>query len=366
VLTNNGSGGFGSNATYAVGNGPYSVVAADVNKDGRLDLVCPNNNDNTLTVLTNNGSGGFGSNATLNVGNGPQCVIAADVNGDGLVDLICANTDDPSLTVLTNSATVSFSGNGGGSGFTGTVSNLTVTGDLSLPATARSPTNPAVYVGGISWGGIPYMSAYGSNNFFAGPYAGNFTVIGNGNLGLGYQAGANLFAGNNNIDIANPGVSGDGNTIRIGIQGVQTSTFIAGIMGATVAGGSAVYVATNGQIGTRTSSERFKQDIRNMDGQSDVLLALRPVTFRYKPEVDREGIPQFGLVAEEVAKVDPDLVLRDEQQRIYSVRYEAVNAMLLNEFLKEHRTVEAQNTEIEGLKQSVAELKAMVEKLAGK
>jgi hypothetical protein len=197
-------------------------------------------------------------------------------------------------------------------------------------------------------------------------------MTGSGNIGLGYQAATNLTSGNNNIDIGNAGLSSDNSIIRIGTTGTtnttgyQTNTFIAGISGTTLAGGSAVYVTTTGQLGIHTSSERFKEDIRNMGDQSEALLALRPVTFRYKPEVDREGIPQFGLVAEEVAKVDPDLVLRDEQQRIYSVRYEAVNAMLLNEFLKEHRTVEAQKTEVEGLKQSVAELKAMVEKLAGK
>jgi hypothetical protein len=89
------------------------------------------------------------------------------------------------------------------------------------------------------------------------------------------------------------------------------------------------------------SSQRFKQNIRTMGDASEVLLALRPVTFHYKPEIDPEGIPQFGLVAEEVEKVNPDLVARDAEGKVYTVRYEAVNAMLLNEFLKEHRTVQA-------------------------
>ena len=118
----------------------------------------------------------------------------------------------------------------------------------------------------------------------------------------------------------------------------------------------AVYVNSDGQLGTATSSARFKQDIHSMDKASDVLLALRPVTFRYKPEIDPQGLPQFGLVAEEVAKVDPDLVARDAQGELYSVRYEAVNAMLLNEFLKEHRkmqelevTIAKQQKQIEAL-----------------
>ena len=119
----------------------------------------------------------------------------------------------------------------------------------------------------------------------------------------------------------------------------RQATYIAGISGKTATGGAAVFVAANGKLGTVTSSRRFKKDIADMDAASEALLALRPVTFRYKPELDKAGIPQYGLVAEEVAEVNPDLVVRDEKGEIYTVRYEAVNAMLLNEFLKEHRKV---------------------------
>jgi hypothetical protein len=108
VLTNNGFGVFGSNATLTVGSQPVSVIAADVNGDGRVDLISANSGDNTLTVLTNNGFGGFGYNATLTVGNQPDCVIAADVNGDGHVDLICASYEDNTLTVLTNNGLGAF------------------------------------------------------------------------------------------------------------------------------------------------------------------------------------------------------------------------------------------------------------------
>ena len=111
---------------------------------------------------------------------------------------------------------------------------------------------------------------------------------------------------------------------------------MAGVHGATVSGGVPVYVASNGQLGVAPSSKRFKEDIKPMDKQSEALLSLKPVTFRYKKELDPAKTAQFGLVAEEVAKVDPDLVARDDKGQIYSVRYEAVNAMLLNEFLKEH------------------------------
>jgi hypothetical protein len=158
------------------------------------------------------------------------------------------------------------------------------------------------------------------------------------NIALGFQAGSNLTTGGGNIDIGNQGVGGESRTIRIG--DTQTATYIAGISGKTAAGGAAIFVTANGKLGTMTSSRRFKQDIADMDAASEALLALRPVTFRYKPELDKAGIPQYGLVAEEVAEVNPDLVLRDEKGDIYTVRYEAVNAMLLNEFLKEHRKIE--------------------------
>ncbi len=104
--------------------------------------------------------------------------------------------------------------------------------------------------------------------------------------------------------------------------------------------GAAVQVNAAGQLGTAPSSQRFKDEIKPMDKASEAILVLKPVTFRYKHEIDPKNIPQFGLVAEEVEKVNPDLVVRDKEGKPYSVRYEAVNAMLLNEFLKEHRKVE--------------------------
>ena len=103
-----------------------------------------------------------------------------------------------------------------------------------------------------------------------------------------------------------------------------------------------------------------------MNDASTALYALKPVTFKYKPSLDPQGIPQFGLVAEQVEKVDPQLVARDDQGRPYTVRYQAVDAMLLNEFLKDHKQVEEQNEEIQQLQQTVNELKAMVRKLATK
>jgi predicted ribosome quality control (RQC) complex YloA/Tae2 family protein len=153
---------------------------------------------------------------------------------------------------------------------------------------------------------------------------------------VGAFAGLAITAGDLNIDIGNLGFAGEANTIRIGDIN-QARTFIAGISGTAVVGNTVV-VDANGQLGTATSSARFKKEIKPMDKTSEAILALKPVSFQYKS--DSKGTPQFGLIAEEVAKVNPDLVVYDRKGEIYSVRYEAVNAMLLNEFLKEHRTVQ--------------------------
>jgi hypothetical protein len=166
-----------------------------------------------------------------------------------------------------------------------------------------------------------------------------YRTTGGGNIALGFQAGVNLTTGANNIDIGNPGVASESNKIRIGRQGTHNGTFIAGISGVAVSG-SQVVVNANGKLGTPASSRRFKDDIKPIDKASETIHALKPVTFRYKRDIDPAGTSQFGLVAEEVEKVNPDLVVRDADGEIYTVRYDAVNAMLLNEFLKEHRKVQ--------------------------
>ena len=186
-------------------------------------------------------------------------------------------------------------------------------------------------------------------------------TTGNGNIALGNNAGGNLTTGSNNIDIFDRGVAGEANTIRIGKQGTQRTTFIAGISGGTVTG-TAVVVDSNGQLGVAPSSQRFKDAIKPMAKASEAILALKPVTFRYKKDLDPAGIPQFGLVAEDVEKVNPDLVARDKQGKPYTVRYEAVNAMLLNEFLKEHKAFLEEQRTVEELKKQVAALTAGLQK----
>jgi hypothetical protein len=190
--------------------------------------------------------------------------------------------------------------------------------------------------------GALLLNTAGSSNTANGDRALLSNTTGHDNIALGYSAGANLTTGDYNIDIGNRGVAGESGMIRIGDSSFQSATFIAGIYNVNEGGTmSAVYInGSNGQLGTQPppSSRRFKKEIQPMDQTSEAILGLKPVTFQYKS--DTKATPQFGLIAEEVAEVDPDLVLRDAEGEIYSVRYEAVNAMLLNEFLKEHRTVQ--------------------------
>ena len=190
---------------------------------------------------------------------------------------------------------------------------------------------------------------------------------GSSNIALGFQAGINLTTGSSNIYIGNAGGNGgESNRIRIGTVGTQTATFIAGISGVTVPGGVGVIVGNNGRLGTVVSSERFKDEVKPMDKTSEAILLLKPVTFRYKKDLDPDGIPQFGLLAEDVARVSPDLVAGDDDGKPYTVRYEAVNAMLLNEFLKAHRRIEEQDKRIEQLTAQLNEQALQIQKVNDK
>jgi hypothetical protein len=199
----------------------------------------------------------------------------------------------------------------------------------------------------------------GGNNTANGVQALNNNTTGGNNIALGHLAGQNLTTGSNNIDIGNVGVATEANTIRIGAEGTQASTFVAGISGATVPKGVAVIIDSSGHLGTTKSSACFKEEIKPMGDASEAILALKPVTFRYKRELDPDGIRQFGLIAEQVEKINPDLVARDEKGQVYTVRYDAVDAMLLNEFLKEHRKVEEQEATIAQLKSAALKQEAV-------
>ena len=184
---------------------------------------------------------------------------------------------------------------------------------------------------------------------------------GTGNTALGFAAGANVTTATNVI------------CLGAGVLGANenNSCFIGNVFNQTSPGGTAVFVDSSGKLGTITSSRRFKEEIEPMAQASEGLFALKPVTFRYKKGIDPQRIPQFGLVAEDVEAVNPDLVVRDDEGKVNTVRYDAVNAMLLNEFLKEHRKVEElssivaeQRKEINALASAVKEEAAQVQKVS--
>jgi hypothetical protein len=190
-----------------------------------------------------------------------------------------------------------------------------------------------------------HANTEGNSNTAFGNQALVSNTTGSANIAIGSGAGFSLTTGSSNIYIGNSGNPAENSTIRIG--GLQTATYLAGIAGQTVgAGGTTCYVDNAGKLGVFLSARRYKENIQCMDDASAALFSLKPVTFRYKPEFDKSGTSHFGLIAEEVAEVAPHLVTHDAKGQLSTVRYEAVNAMLLNEFLKEHKTVQEQGATI--------------------
>jgi trimeric autotransporter adhesin len=196
-----------------------------------------------------------------------------------------------------------------------------------------------------------YYNTTGSDNTAIGFNALTDNTTGSRNIALGSFGGTRI-TGYNNIAIGNDGRPDESDTIRIGSHN-HVATYMGGIFSFGSADGVAVYVNSDGKLGTNPSSRRFKKEVKPMDQTSEIILALKPVTFQYKS--DGKNTPQFGLIAEEVAAVNPELVVRDQNGDIYSVRYDAVNAMLLNEFLKEHRKNEEQGATITELRCTVAQ-----------
>jgi hypothetical protein len=187
-------------------------------------------------------------------------------------------------------------------------------------------------------------NAAGENNTAVGEST-LLNCTGSGSIAIGSHAGEFVGSSNNVIAIGSPG------------DDVDNSCFIGNIFGVTSTQGTGVFINSDGQLGTTTSSRRFKEGIKPVDKASEALFSLTPVTFHYKEELDPAAVEQFGLIAEDVEKVNPDLVVRDKEGNPYSVRYDQVNAMLLNEFLKEHRKVEK-------LEATVAALAAQLDKVA--
>ena len=254
--------------------------------------------------------------------------------------------------------------------------NNTATGSGALYNNITGNFNTAIGVAALTFSTTGYsntatgafaldQNTTGSSNTAIGDNALARNLTGSSNIALGITAGAALTTGDNNIDIGNGSLAGESSRIRIGTEGTQTATYIAGIRQAPLANGTAlaVGITADGQMGVRASSARFKEAIKPMDKASEAILGLKPVTFRYKKDLDPKGVAQFGLVAEEVAKVNPDLVVADNQGKPFTVRYEEVNAMLLNEFLKEHKKVEEQATKLNAQANKIDSQASKIERL---
>jgi hypothetical protein len=188
-------------------------------------------------------------------------------------------------------------------------------------------------------------------------------TTGSNNIGVGQNAGWRVTTGSNNIHIGAAGSSGDTGKIRIGTQGIHTATYIAGIAGTHVTG-AAVYATSTGQLGVLASSEHYKTAITSMGSGTEKLRQLRPVSFRLK--TDPKGDVQYGLIAEEVAKVYPELVIRDSAGKIEGVRYEELAPMLLNEMQKQQTKLQSLEEEVAQLKKGNEAMQAAISELRAK
>jgi Chaperone of endosialidase len=307
---------------------------------------------NVADENTATGAGALLSNTTgnLNTANG---AFALFLNTEGAF-----NTATGDRVLFSNTSGSANSAFGSGALASNTVGfNNTANGMAALSHNTTGRDNTANGVQALNsnttGGG---NTANGDIALFNNTTGGDNTADGTGALQNNTTGGANTALGAG----AGLGVFTASHVIAIGTNGadVSDSCFIGNIRGVRTANADAISVVIDsaGQLGTLSSSRRFKKEIKPMDSASKSILALKPVTFHYKS--DKTGMPQFGLIAEEVADVNPDLVVRDDQGEIYTVRYEAVNAMLLNEFLKEHKKVEAQHSKIEKQEAAITELKS--------
>jgi hypothetical protein len=325
----------------------------------------------------------FGDSGTQNTATGSGALCNNTSGGDNTADGFqalesnttgYANTATGSEALENNSIGYANTATGYDALYSSTSNNNTATGYYALYSASTGGNNTAVGSQALystttanhntaSGYSALFSTTAGFNNTAIGSTALYSNTTGSNNIAVGQGAGSSLTTGSSNIDIGNSGTSSDTKAIRIGFQGTQTAAYVAGIYGTPVVG-SSVVVTSSGQLGVSSSSKRFKSNIKSMDEASEVLLGLRPVTFRYKPELDSDGAAQFGLVAEEVEKVDPALVVRDSDGKPFSVRYEAVNAMLLNEFLKEHQTVQDLKTMVAQQKKQIEVLTAGLQKVS--
>ena len=298
----------GQNALFSLTTGGFNTAV------GFLSL--RSNTSGQLNTATGAGTL-LANNADQNTATGAGALFS---NTTGFV-----NTASGAFALFSNTTGAGNTANGVEALFSNTGDNNTANGDDALLSNTTGSSNTANGVGAL------FSNTTGSSN-----------------TALGDDAGIGITTANSVICIGATGAN------------VSNSCFIGNIRGKTTQNANAIPVLIDsaGQLGTASSSRRFKNEIKPMDSASESILALKPVTFHYKS--DKTSTPQFGLIAEEVAEVNPDLVVRDEKGEIYTVRYDAVNAMLLNEFLKEHRTVEEHEATITQVKSTVAKQEAKI------
>ena len=329
----------GQNALLSLTTGGYNTAV------GFLSL----RSDTTGSYNTGIGAAAlFGNNGDQNTATGTGALF---VNAGSF------NTANGSLALFSNTSGTFNSALGQGALFSNTQ------GAQNTGTGAGALFNNTIGTGNTANGYQALNFSTGSGNTAVGYQALLHNTSGGNNIALGVLAGTAVTGGNNNIDIGNPGFAGDSETIRIGTDGVHAATYIAGISGVIVGNSMAVIIDPNGHLGTIVSSRRFKKEIKPMDDASERLFLLKPVTFHYKEDIDPARISQFGLVAEDVEKVSPDLVVRDKEGKPYSVRYDQVNAMLLNEFLKAHRKMEQQQKQIDNLSAQLKEQAELIQQV---
>ena len=341
----------GQNALFGLTTGEFNTAvgffALDSNIAGSFNTALGAGTlfANTVSSNTAVGAGALLSN-TIGFGNTATGAFALVLNTTGLTNV--ANGYQALFSNTTGGKNTAI---GTGALFSNTIGGEnTATGLGALAANTTGVDNTANGLNAL------VANITGSGNTAIGSGALGSNTTGHGNTALGDGAGGNVTTASNAISIGSNGAN------------VSNSCFIGNIRGITTANNDAVQVMIDsaGQLGTVSSSRRYKTDIKPMDKGSESILALKPVSFRYKAHKD--ATPQFGLIAEQVAEVNPDLVVRDKNGEIYTVRYDAVNAMLLNEFLKEHRKVEEQQATIAQLKKdfgaTIAQLTARLDEQA--
>ena len=319
--------------------------------------------------------GAFGANRVVLA----QCFVCSDVNGNTSVgtDVFVSNssgTNNNASGYAALQANTSGSRNNAAGAFalansnandnnavgydalytntSGTLNNAV--GNFSLFANTTGSNNSAVGYAAL------YRNTTGSNNNAQGFYALENNTSGSNNIAVGQYAGDSLTTGNSNIDIGNSGVAGESGVIRVGSSATHVAAYMAGISNSTITG-AAVYVSSSGRLGVLASSEHYKTAVAPMGARTASLVKLRPVTFHLKSEPD--GALQYGLIAEEVAKIYPELVIRDDTGKIQGVRYDELAPMLLNEVQQQKSQLREQGAEIRNMREQVAELRRINESM---